>query len=80
MRRYWTVALCLALALTIFTSCAAMQRWAAPRFEDEGPHKGAEAMTRNQCFSCHDDERDGAPKTPASMRNKKNCIGCHLSK
>ncbi len=69
-----------ALLALLLLGCAAMQRWAAPKFEGKGPHEGAAKMTKEQCFSCHMQGKDGAPKAPESMYEKTDCSGCHLSR
>ncbi len=80
MRNLNAAAVIAGAILLLLLGCAAMQRWAAPKFEAKGPHAEADKMTKEKCFSCHMEGKDGAPKAPESMYEKTECNGCHLSR
>jgi hypothetical protein len=58
--------------------CATLQRSFAPKFTATGVHENAQNMTEEECLSCHREGKDGAPKAPKSMLDRKNCSACHL--
>lgn len=65
-------------ALALAAGCATFQRYGAPKFRAEGPHAEAGAMKPEDCFACHREGKDGAPKAPESMYGRENCSWCHL--
>jgi uncharacterized protein YceK len=69
----------LAICITsLLGGCTWIQRHFAPKFTEEGVHTGALQMSEDQCLSCHREGREGAPKAPEKMLNRKNCVRCHL--
>jgi hypothetical protein len=62
----------------LFSGCATLKRQFAPKFEAKGIHDKAEEMTETQCLDCHREGKEGAPKAPESMLERKNCVLCHL--
>lgn len=64
--------------ISLYAGCAAIQRYFAPKFTEEGVHTGARKMSENQCLDCHREGQEGAPKAPEKMLKRKKCVRCHL--